>query len=170
MSSDALDLSAEVAAAMPDLVALRRDLHQHPELAFHEQRTASLVAERLRAAGLAVQEGVGRTGVVGFLEGGQPGPTVVVRADMDALPLPERDDRPYHSTTPGVMHACGHDGHTAVGVVLAEILARSPTTLPGRLKFIFQPAEETVGGAQAMIADGVLEHPHVDRVLGLHLW
>jgi amidohydrolase len=170
MSNDALDLSAEVAAAMPELVALRRDLHQHPELAFQEHRTASLVAERLRAAGLAVQEGVGRTGVVGLLDGGRPGPSVVVRADMDALPLSERDDRPYHSATPGVMHACGHDGHTAVAVVLAEILARQSAALPGRLKFVFQPAEETVGGAQAMIADGVLEAPHVDRVLGLHLW
>src|SRR5919206_1057801 len=98
MPNDSLDLAAEVAAAMPDLVALRRDLHQHPELAFQEHRTAQLVAARLRAAGLAVQEGVGRTGVVGLLEGGQPGPTVVVRADMDALPLVERDDRPYRST------------------------------------------------------------------------
>jgi amidohydrolase len=129
-----------------------------------------VVAERLRAAGLAVQEGVGRTGVVGLLDGGQPGPTVALRADMDALPLREREDRPYHSTTPGVMHACGHDGHTAVAVTLAEILARHRGALPGRVKFVFQPAEETVGGAQAMIADGVLEDPHVDRVLGLHLW
>ena len=170
MTGDALDLAAEVAAAMPDLVALRRDLHQHPELAFQEHRTARVVAERLRAAGLAVQEGVGRTGVVGLLDGGQPGPTVVLRADMDALPLREREDRPYHSTTAGVMHACGHDGHTAVAITLAEILARHHTALPGRVKFVFQPAEETVGGAQAMIADGVLENPHVDCVLGLHLW
>ncbi|HZS02545.1 MAG TPA: amidohydrolase [Chloroflexota bacterium] len=170
MTGDTLDLAAEVAAAMPDLVALRRDLHQHPELAFQERRTARVVAERLRAAGLAVQEGVGRTGVVGLLDGGRPGPTVVLRADMDALPLTERADRPYHSVTPGIMHACGHDGHTAVAVTLAEILARHHTALPGRLKFVFQPAEETVGGAQAMIADGVLENPHVDRVLGLHLW
>ncbi|HLH21380.1 MAG TPA: amidohydrolase [Chloroflexota bacterium] len=170
MTGEALDLVAEVAAAMPDLVALRRDLHQHPELAFQEHRTAQVVAARLRAAGLTVQEGVGRTGVVGLLTGGQPGPTVVLRADMDALPLRERDDRPYHSTTPGVMHACGHDGHTAVAITLAEILARHRAALPGQVKFVFQPAEETVGGAQAMIADGVLEAPHVDRVLGLHLW
>ena len=98
-------LAAEVAAAMPRLVALRRDLHQHPELSFQEHRTARVVAERLRAAGLAVQEGVARTGVVGLLEGGRDGPTVAIRADIDALPLMEADDRPYHSTTPGVMHA-----------------------------------------------------------------
>src|SRR5438128_796414 len=124
MTSDSLDLAAEVAAAMPDLVALRREFQQHPELAFQEHRTAEIIAARLRAAGLAVQEGVGRTGVVGLLEGGQPGPTLVVRADMDALPLSERADRPYHSTTPGVMHACGHDGHVAVGLTLAAIFAR----------------------------------------------
>src|SRR5919206_2756451 len=98
MPNDSLDLAAEVAAAMPDLVELRRDFHQHPELAFQEHRTAEIVAARLRAAGLAVQEGVGRTGVVRLLEGGRPGPTLVVRADMDALPLTERADRPYHST------------------------------------------------------------------------
>ena len=98
-------VTAEVAAAMPRLVALRRDLHQHPELSFQEHRTARVVAKRLRAAGLAVQEGVARTGVVGLLEGGQDGPTVAIRADIDALPLTEADDRPYHSTTPGVMHA-----------------------------------------------------------------
>lgn len=169
MASD-IDLSAEVAAAYPRLVALRRDLHQHPELAFQEHRTARLVAERLRAAGLQVQEGVGATGVVGLLEGGRPGPTVAVRADMDALPLDEVGDRPYRSQTPGVMHACGHDGHTAIAVTLAEIFARHRATLPGRIKFIFQPAEETAGGAERMIAEGVLEAPRVDRVLGLHLW
>jgi metal-dependent amidase/aminoacylase/carboxypeptidase family protein len=105
MASGTLDLAAAIAAALPDLVALRRDLHQHPELAFQERRTASVVAARQRAAGLAVQEGVGRTGVVGLLEGERPGPTVAIRADMDALPLQETDDRPYRSTVPGVMHA-----------------------------------------------------------------
>ncbi len=105
MTSNTLDLAAEVAAAMPGLVALRRDLHRHPELSFQEHRTARTVAERLRAAGLAVQEGVGRTGVVGLLEGSRPGPTVALRADVDALPIEEQDDRPYRSTTPGVMHA-----------------------------------------------------------------
>ena len=105
MASESLDLAAAVAEAMPRLVALRRDLHQHPELSFQEHRTASVVAERLHAAGLAVQEGVGRTGVVGLLEGERPGPTVAIRADVDALPIQEEDDRPYRSTTPGVMHA-----------------------------------------------------------------
>jgi amidohydrolase len=170
MASEPLDLAAAVAEAMPRMVALRRDLHQHPELSFQEHRTASVIAARLRAAGLTVQEGVGRTGVVGLLEGGRPGPTVALRSDVDALPILEEEGRPYRSATPGVMHACGHDGHAAVGVTVAEILAPHRAALPGRLKFIFQPAEETVGGAQAMIADGVLEAPHVDQVLGLHLW
>jgi amidohydrolase len=105
MTSESIDLAAEVAAAMPDLVALRRDLHAHPELAFKERRTAEIVAARLRAAGLAVQEGVAETGVVGLLEGGRAGPTVAIRADMDALPLEEAGDPPYRSQTPGVMHA-----------------------------------------------------------------
>ncbi|HLI28909.1 MAG TPA: amidohydrolase [Chloroflexota bacterium] len=170
MAGTAIDLQAEVAAALPRLIALRRDLHQHPELAFQERRTARVIAERLRAAGLEVREGVAATGVVALLEGGRPGPTVAVRADMDALPLEEEGDRPYRSRTPGVMHACGHDGHVAVAVTLAEIFARHRAALPGRVKFIFQPAEETAGGAERMIAEGVLEAPHVDRVLGLHLW
>jgi amidohydrolase len=171
MAREPLDLAAAVAAVTPRMVALRRDLHAHPELSFQEHRTAEVIAERLHAAGLAVQEGVGRTGVVGLLEGERPGPTVAVRADVDALPiLEDDDDRPSRSVTPGVMHACGHDGHAAVAVTIAEILAARRDALAGRLKFVFQPAEETVGGAQAMIADGVLEAPHVDRVLGLHLW
>src|SRR4051812_17342150 len=109
MSHEPLDLAAAVAEATPGMIALRRDFHQHPELSFQEHRTARVVAERLHAAGLAVQEGIGRTGVVGLLEGGRPGPTIAIRADMDALPLDEEPDRPYASTTPGVMHACGHD-------------------------------------------------------------
>lgn len=165
-----LDLAAAVAEATPSLIALRRDFHQHPELSFQEHRTARVVADRLRAAGLLVQEGVGGTGVVGLLEGAHDGPTVALRADVDALPLEEARDRPYHSTNPGVMHACGHDGHTAVAVTIAEILARHRADWRGRVKFIFQPAEETAGGAERMIAEGVLEAPHVDAVLGMHIW
>ena len=152
-----LDLAAAVAEATPSLIALRRDFHQHPELSFQEHRTARVVADRLRAAGLLVQVEIGGTGVVGLLEGARDGPTVALRADVDALPLEEARDRPYHSTNPGVMHACGHDGHTAVA-------------WRGRVKFIFQPAEETAGGAERMIAAGVLEAPHVDAVLGMHIW
>lgn len=170
MAGHEIDLRAEVEAALPQLIALRRDLHAHPELAFQEHRTARVVADRLRAAGLQVREGVAETGVVALLEGGRPGPTVAVRADMDALPLEEEGDRPYRSRTPGVMHACGHDGHTAIAVTLAEIFARHRAALRGRIKFLFQPAEETAGGAERMIAEGVLEAPRVDRVLGLHLW
>ncbi len=170
MSRPPLDLATAVAEATPALVALRRDLHQHPELSFQEHRTAALIAERLHAAGLAVREGVGGTGVVGLLEGGADGRTVAIRADIDALPIQEADDRPYRSVNPGVMHACGHDGHVAVAVTIAEILARHRAALPGSVKFIFQPAEETAGGAERMIAEGVLEAPRVDAVLGMHIW
>jgi amidohydrolase len=165
-----LDLAAAVADATPSLVALRRDFHRHPELSFQEHRTARVVADRLRAAGLIVREGVGGTGVVGLLQGAHDGPTVALRADVDGLPLEEARDRPYHSTNPGVMHACGHDGHTAVAVTIAEILAGHRADWRGRVKFIFQPAEETAGGAERMIAEGVLEAPHVDAVLGMHIW
>jgi amidohydrolase len=170
MSRPSLDLTTAVAEATPSLIALRRDVHQHPELSFQEHRTAALIAERLHAAGLAVRENVGGTGVVGLLEGGTDGPTVAIRADIDALPIEEADDRPYRSVNPGVMHACGHDGHVAVAVTIAEILARHRATLPGHVKFIFQPAEETAGGAERMIAEGVLEAPRVDAVLGMHIW
>jgi len=148
------------------LVKDRRDLHQHPELGFQETRTAALAAERLRGLGFDVRTGVGRTGVLGVKANG--GRCVLLRADMDALPVEEANDVPYRSHHAGRMHACGHDGHVAIGLETARRLAA--VTLPGTVKIAFQPAEELSGGATAMIADGVLASPDVDAALGIHLW
>ena len=149
------------------LVATRRDLHQHPEIGFEETRTGALVAERVRALGYEVRTGIGQTGVVA-LRAGSAGRCVLIRADMDALPVEEANDVPYRSKHAGKMHACGHDGHVAIGLEVARRLARVP--LAGALKMAFQPAEEIAGGAKAMIADGVLDAPRVDAVFGIHLW
>jgi amidohydrolase len=165
----AVDWSQEIGRRTEGLVALRRDFHRHPELSFEERRTAEIVAERLTAAKLEVRTGVGRTGVVGVLRGDRPGPTVAWRADIDALPLIETLDAPFASATPGVMHACGHDGHTAIGITLAEMLAAHRGSMPGTAVFLFQPAEEVFGGAKPMIEAGVLDNPRVDAVYGLHL-
>jgi amidohydrolase len=153
-----------------ELVRDRRRLHANPELAFEEHETAALVAERLRSLGLEVQTGVGKTGVVGRLRGGQPGRTVLLRADMDALPIQEENEVEYRSTRPGVMHACGHDGHVAIMLGAARALAARRDRLAGTIVFAFQPAEERIpGGALGMIAEGVMDNPKVDAVFGLHL-
>ncbi|MBI1278486.1 MAG: amidohydrolase [Anaerolineaceae bacterium] len=165
-----IDFKAQAEELRDELVTRRRDLHMHPELAFEEFRTAGIVADELRQLGLEVQTGVGKTGVVAILEGAQDGPTVLVRADMDALPILEENTFEYKSTVPGKMHACGHDGHTTIGLGVAKLLSKYRDEIAGRVKFVFQPAEETVGGAKAMVADGVLENPHPDLTLGLHLW
>jgi len=157
-------LSADVLDIVPDLVALRRDLHQNPELSHRETRTAERVAAFLAGSGLTVRTGVGGTGVVAEIGGG--GRTVLLRVDLDALPIQELSDAPYASRVPGVMHACGHDGHTAIGAAAARLLARR--RLPGRVRLLFQPAEEGEGGAQAVVAAGVMEG--VDLALGIHLW
>jgi amidohydrolase len=153
------------------LIELRRDFHRHPELAHQEHRTAGIVAERLQGLGLhEVRTGVGQTGVVGVLQGGRPGPTVMLRADMDALPLTEADrGQAYQSVNQGTHHACGHDGHTAILLTTAELLVARRRELPGTVTFVFQPAEERVGGAAGMLADGALE-PRPDACFGLHLW
>jgi amidohydrolase len=153
------------------LVELRRDFHRHPELSHQEHRTAGIVAERLRELGLdQVRTEVGQTGVVGVLRGGKPGRTVMLRADMDALPLTETDrGQSYRSVNQGAHHACGHDGHVAILLTVAELLAARKRELPGTVSFVFQPAEERVGGAAGMLADGALE-PHPDACFGLHLW
>jgi amidohydrolase len=148
------------------LIRDRRDLHQHPELGFQETRTATLAAERLRQLGYTVRTGVGRTGVVGTK--GDGARCVLLRADMDALPIEEANDVPYRSRHAGRMHACGHDGHVAIGLEVARRLAA--TALPGCVKFAFQPAEEISDGAGAMIQDGVLAAPTVNAAFGIHLW
>ncbi len=152
------------------LIATRRDLHQHPELGFEEERTSGLVAERLERLGYAVRTGVGKTGVVALRDGAPDGNSrcVLIRADMDALPIEEGNDVPYRSRHPGKMHACGHDGHVAIGLEVARRLHAA--FLPGGVKFAFQPAEEISNGAEAMIRDGVLESPAVDGAFGIHLW
>ena len=150
------DLELQASYLHTKVIAVRRDLHQHPELAFDEQRTARVVAQVLSGLGSEVQTGVGKTGVVGLLEGSQPGPTIMVRCDMDALPIDERSSAAYVSQRPGRMHACGHDGHTAIALGVAEILAQHRAEMHGRVKFVFQPAEETGEGALAMIDDGAL--------------
>lgn len=162
------ELAAELA---PQAISTRRDLHRHPEVAFEEFRTAGIVAERLTAlGGLEVKTGVGVTGVVAVLDTGRSGRTVLVRADMDALPVHEERESEYRSTVPGKMHACGHDGHTAVLLAVAESLVRRREELPGgKVIFIFQPAEEVGGGAEAMLADGILQGVPVDASIGLHL-
>jgi amidohydrolase len=151
------------------MIALRRDFHRHPELSHQERRTAEIIAERLHAAKLEVRTGVGGTGVVGVLHGDRPGRTVAWRADIDALPLTETLEAPFSSGTPGVMHACGHDGHTAIGITLAELMAARRAEIPGTAVFLFQPAEEVLGGARPMIDAGALENPRVEEVYGLHL-
>lgn len=183
----AAEIQARVAAVEARLIAWRRDIHQHPELSNQEHRTARLVADHLRQLGLEVRTGVGGTGVVGLLKGGRPGKVVALRADMDALPVKELVDLPFASKAKGrhmgrevdVMHACGHDGHTAILMATAEVLAQMKERLSGSVKFIFQPAEEGASeeshdesqhiGARAMIDAGVLDNPKVDAVFGLHL-
>ncbi len=165
-----MDIKQEIARRHSSLIELRRDFHQHPELAMEETWTAGIIAERLRASGLEVRTGVGHTGVVGVLRGGHPGKTLAIRADIDALPVQEENDLPFKSKIPGKMHACGHDGHIAIGLTVADILAQHRDNLSGNVTFLFQPAEERIGGAQPMIRDGALKNPDVDAVIALHLW
>ena len=175
-------LDAAVVAIEPKVVAWRRDIHQHPELGNREFRTSALVAEHLKGLGIEVKTGVAHTGVVGTLVGGRPGPVIALRADMDALPVAERVDLPYASKVRstyagqevGVMHACGHDAHVAILMGVAEILSQRRETIPGTIKFFFQPAEEgpppgEEGGAELMVKEGVMENPKVDAVFGLHI-
>jgi amidohydrolase len=147
----------------------------HPELGFREIRTGGIVAKELEALGIEVTKGVGKTGIVGLLEGAKPGPTLLVRFDMDALPIVEDTGAEYASQNSGVMHACGHDGHTAIGLTVAKMLHSRREELAGTIKFCFQPSEEgnngeDVGGAEMMMRDGVLDSPKVDKTLSLHLW
>ncbi len=165
----AIRLSADVGDLVPETIRLRRHFHQHPELGYREEWTSREVAKYLTDLGLSVQTGIAKTGVVAVLEGARPGKTILLRADMDALPVEETNDVDYRSTCPGVMHACAHDGHMAVLLSTAKILAGRKDRLTGRVKFVFQPAEENPGGALPMIEEGVLENPRVDAALALHL-
>ena len=164
------------------VIEWRRDFHQHPELGNQEVRTAGIVAKHLRSLGIEVTTGIAKTGVVGILKGGQPGPVVALRADMDGLPVTERVDVPFASKAKAqfngqevsVMHACGHDSHVAILMGVAEVLASHKSELKGTVKFIFQPAEEgppfgEEGGAELMVKEGVLENPRVDVIFGLHV-
>ncbi len=170
-----IDFIKEARALFPYTQSMRRDFHIHPELGFHEVRTGGIVAKELEALGLEVTKGVGKTGVVGLLEGSKPGPTILLRFDMDALPIVEETGAQYASQNQGVMHACGHDGHIAMGLTVAKILQNHRNELNGTIKFCFQPSEEgfngeEVGGNEMMIRDGVLEGPKVERTLSMHLW
>src|SRR5438874_10291787 len=165
-------LKSDIDELVPDMVALRHDLHEHPELAFEEVRTSGIVAQRLRTLGLEVLTNVAKTGVVALLRGAsKPGvqttKTIAIRADMDALPIHELNEIDYRSAIDGKMHACGHDGHTSIALAVADILSKRRAELPGNIKFIFQPAEETTGGAGPMVKEGAMEG--VDGIIGLHL-
>jgi amidohydrolase len=169
------DYLAEARSLFTYTQTLRRDFHVHPELGFKEVRTGGIVAKELESLGLEVTKGVGKTGVVGLLEGSKPGPTLLIRFDMDALPITEDTGAEYASQNKGVMHACGHDGHTAIGLTVAKILYNHRNDLSGTVKFCFQPSEEgfndeECGGNEMMIRDGVLEGPNVDQTLAMHLW
>ena len=172
------DIVRRAAAVNDSVVAWRRDVHEHPELSGQETRTAALVAAHLRRFGIEVRTGVGGTGVVGVLRGAKPGPVVALRADMDALPVTEDVDVPFRSHVRtevggqdvGVMHACGHDTHVAMLLGAADVLAGMRDRLPGTVVFLFQPAEETLGGAAGMIRDGALDNPKPSAVFGLHVF
>jgi amidohydrolase len=177
------EIDRRAAAVTDSVVAWRRDIHQHPELGNRETRTAALVADHLKALGLEVRTGVAHTGVVAVLRGGKPGPVVALRADMDALPVTEEVNLPFKSAARavyngqdvGVMHACGHDTHTAMLLGVATVLAGMRAELPGTVKFLFQPAEEGApageeGGASLMIKEGALQNPKPDAVFGLHVF
>ncbi len=159
------------AADIQELIEIRRDLHAHPETAFQETRTAGTIAGKLRALGLEPRTGVGKTGVVATIRGGRgAGKTVLLRADMDALPIQEENEVPYRSRLDGRMHACGHDCHVSMLLGVARQLVAESPRLAGTIKLCFQPAEEHGGGALAMIADGVLREPAVDVAFGVHVW
>ncbi|UCH21874.1 MAG: amidohydrolase [Deltaproteobacteria bacterium] len=163
-----MEISKLIAELNDEVIELRRDFHRHPELGLQEHRTSKRVSAYLEGCGLEVS-GMNRTGVVGILRGDRPGPTLLLRADMDALPIQEENDVPYKSVNAGVMHACGHDAHVAMLLVAAKILSACKELIKGNIKFVFEPNEENVG-ALAMIEEGVMENPHVDACLGLHIW
>jgi amidohydrolase len=174
ISTDTSQIRLGIRALQPQLVEWRRILHQHPELGFKEHLTAQLITQKLTQWGIPHQTGVAQTGIVAVVTGNpignQLGHTLAIRADMDALPIQEENQVPYCSQHDGKMHACGHDGHTAIALGTAYYLSQHPELFTGTVKFIFQPAEEGPGGAKPMIDAGVLKNPQVDAIIGLHLW
>jgi amidohydrolase len=168
--ADPTRIRLEIQTLYPELVTWRRQIHQHPELGFREQKTAQFITQKLTQWGIEHRSGVAQTGVVATIAGTGPGPVLGLRADMDALPIQEENEVSYRSQTPGVMHACGHDGHTTIALGVAHYLQTHRDRFAGTVKLIFQPAEEGPGGAQPMIAEGVLQNPQVEAMLGLHLW
>ena len=164
------DFRTEAEQVRSKLVTWRRDFHMHPELAFEEHRTAGIVAQHLGRLGYQVRTGVAKTGVIGVLEGTQPGPVVMFRFDMDALPVAEETEADYASKMSGCMHACGHDGHVAMGMGLAELMAAHRDQIAGTVKLVFQPAEEGGNGAKAMVKEGALKEPRPDVFLATHVW
>ena len=162
-------LSDDVRAVAPDVVAIRRDVHRHPESGFKETRTADLIERRLNAIRVEYKRVAG-TGILATIKGAKPGPTMLVRADIDALPVEELNEVPYRSQVPGMMHACGHDGHVATSLGAATVLAGRRDRLAGTIKFMFQPAEDGPGGAMPMIEAGILDKPKVDAAFAMHMW
>jgi amidohydrolase len=165
----AMNISPDVRANIKELVALRRVIHQYPEPGFKEFRTSSLIRGKLKSWGVDHKAMCG-TGVVGLIKGSKPGPTMLIRADMDALPLTEKNQVPYCSRNKGHMHACGHDGHVAMALMAAKLLAKRRTSFRGNVKFMFQPAEEGPGGAGPMMDEGLLKGPKVDAAFAIHMW
>ncbi len=160
----------ELQSYQSQVTAWRRHLHQYPELGFNEYQTAEFIQHKLTEWDIPYQADIARTGVVGLIKGDYDGPTILLRADMDALPIQEENDVPYASKNPGIMHACGHDGHVAILLLVSLILKQNQSQIRGTVKLVFQPAEEGPGGAKPMIEQGVLEEPKVDYAIGLHLW
>lgn len=172
LSSSSVNLSRirlEIRSLQSHLVVWRRHIHQRPELGFRERLTAEFIAEKLEEWGIPHETGIAKTGIVATIEGNRPGKVLAIRADMDALPIQEENEVPYKSQHDGVMHACGHDGHVTIALGTAYYLSQH-RDFAGTVKFIFQPAEEGPGGAKPMIEAGVLNHPNVDAIIGLHLW
>ncbi len=165
-----MDFTKTISELEQDLIHWRREFHRIPEIAMEERKTASAIAEKLRAWGFDVHTGVGGTGVVGILQGGEPGKTLGIRADIDALPVTEETGLPFSSIHPGAMHACGHDGHITIGLGTAKLLSDIRNKLKGTVVFFFQPAEETLNGAQAMLSSAILQDMQLDAVVGLHIW
>ena len=164
------EIRLDIRTLHPQIVTWRRHLHQRPELGFQEQLTAEFVAKKLQEWGINHETGIAKTGIVATIVGNGKGPVLAIRADMDALPIQEENNVPYRSQHDGMMHACGHDGHVAIALGTAYYLSQNRHLFSGTVKIIFQPAEEGLGGAEPMIAAGVLKNPDVDAIIGLHLW